>query len=248
MSSHSLGAARERVALGVRSLSGCREGIFSRSMSVCILGAGGFDEFAESACAEFYAERMGRPSLAPGRYFRLFAAGVLRGTGLGAGHRLACSGLPERSSFPGLGLDRVVAGSFDDLSHSAPYRPEDSRPAVLVGSWPSGGLGSGVGEHGERGCDNSRGDRRAAEQRASRHRRGLRGVRAGPDGGFRRAHADKGECRPLRPQAEEEAVEKGVGEPARSGCGGHEDEGWPHAPCVQDGTGGGPGKAGPSWA
>ena len=42
-----------------------------------ILEAGGFDELAESECAQFYAERMGRPSLCPGRYFRLLLVGGL---------------------------------------------------------------------------------------------------------------------------------------------------------------------------
>jgi hypothetical protein len=31
----------------------------------------GFDDFVEAQCAGFYAETMGRPSLAPGIYFRL---------------------------------------------------------------------------------------------------------------------------------------------------------------------------------
>ena len=35
----------------------------------------GFDSFVESACAQFYADRMGRPSLAPGRYFRMLLIG-----------------------------------------------------------------------------------------------------------------------------------------------------------------------------
>ena len=30
-----------------------------------------FDRFAERECAPFYASKMGRPSLAPGSYFRL---------------------------------------------------------------------------------------------------------------------------------------------------------------------------------
>lgn len=34
-----------------------------------------FDAFVEGACATFYAEVMGRPSLAPGRYFRLLLLG-----------------------------------------------------------------------------------------------------------------------------------------------------------------------------
>lgn len=44
-----------------------------------ILESAGFDAFVESACAPFYAERMGRPSLAPGRYFRLLLLGYFEG-------------------------------------------------------------------------------------------------------------------------------------------------------------------------
>ena len=39
-----------------------------------ILGGAGFDAFVEKLCAPFYAW-MGRPSLAPGRYFRLLLVG-----------------------------------------------------------------------------------------------------------------------------------------------------------------------------
>lgn len=40
-----------------------------------ILEAEGFDEFVEGQCSKFYAERMGRPSLAPAVYFRLLLIG-----------------------------------------------------------------------------------------------------------------------------------------------------------------------------
>ena len=43
-----------------------------------ILGAAGFDTFVETLCAPFYAT-MGRPSLAPGRYFRLLLLGYFEG-------------------------------------------------------------------------------------------------------------------------------------------------------------------------
>jgi transposase len=39
----------------------------------------GFDRFAESVCAQFYASEMGRPSLAPGVYFRLLLIGYFEG-------------------------------------------------------------------------------------------------------------------------------------------------------------------------
>src|SRR6185369_3551129 len=48
-----------------------------------------FDEFAEAECAEFYAGKNGRPSLAPGTYFRLLLIGYFEGGGLRTRHRLA---------------------------------------------------------------------------------------------------------------------------------------------------------------
>lgn len=44
-----------------------------------LLEEGGFDEFVEQQCASFYAEKMGRPSLNPGRYFRLLLMGYFEG-------------------------------------------------------------------------------------------------------------------------------------------------------------------------
>ena len=40
---------------------------------------GGFDAFVEGRCAVFYASRMGRPSLRPGRYFRMLFIGYFEG-------------------------------------------------------------------------------------------------------------------------------------------------------------------------
>ena len=39
----------------------------------------GFDAFVEAQCARFYADGVGRPSLAPGRYFRLLVLGYFEG-------------------------------------------------------------------------------------------------------------------------------------------------------------------------
>ena len=40
-----------------------------------LLAEHGFDEFVEGQCRGFYAEKMGRPSLAPGQYFRFMLLG-----------------------------------------------------------------------------------------------------------------------------------------------------------------------------
>jgi transposase len=44
-----------------------------------ILDKAGFDAHVEKLCARFYAQTMGRPSLAPGRYFRLLLIGYFEG-------------------------------------------------------------------------------------------------------------------------------------------------------------------------
>ena len=44
-----------------------------------ILDEHGFDRFVEGVCAQFYAERMGRPSLPPAVYFRLLLVGYFEG-------------------------------------------------------------------------------------------------------------------------------------------------------------------------
>lgn len=44
-----------------------------------VLDAAGFDRFVEAQCAKFYADGVGRPSLAPGRYFRMLLLGYFEG-------------------------------------------------------------------------------------------------------------------------------------------------------------------------
>ena len=44
-----------------------------------LLDAEKFDEFCEAECAQFYAEKNGRPSLTPGTYFRLMLVGYFEG-------------------------------------------------------------------------------------------------------------------------------------------------------------------------
>ena len=44
-----------------------------------LLEGRGFDEYVEQQCTRFHVETMGRPSLAPGRYFRLLLIGYFEG-------------------------------------------------------------------------------------------------------------------------------------------------------------------------
>ena len=40
-----------------------------------LLCKAGFDAFVEELCAPFYAKKLGRPSIPPGRYFRMLLLG-----------------------------------------------------------------------------------------------------------------------------------------------------------------------------
>ncbi len=70
-----------------------------------VLDKAGFDVFCERQCAEFYHEKLGRPSLAPGLYFRVMMIGFFEGldSERGIAWRLADS-LTLRQ-FSGIGLD-----------------------------------------------------------------------------------------------------------------------------------------------
>src|SRR5256886_486051 len=73
-----------------------------------LLEARGFDRFAEQLCAGFYADGVGRPSLPPGRYFRLLLLGYFEGldSERGIAWRAADSLAVRR--FVGLGLDAAA--------------------------------------------------------------------------------------------------------------------------------------------
>jgi transposase len=72
-----------------------------------LLDEEGFDRFAEGVCAPFYAAHVGRPSLPPGRYFRLLLIGYFEGidSERGIAWRAADSLAVRR--FLGLGLDEA---------------------------------------------------------------------------------------------------------------------------------------------
>ena len=78
-----------------------------------------FDTFCEERCRRFYHAKLGRPSLAPGVYFRLLLIGFFEGIGSerGIGWRVADSLSLRR--FLKYGLERSHAGSRDDLANAA---------------------------------------------------------------------------------------------------------------------------------
>lgn len=64
-----------------------------------------FDEMVERRCEGFYAERMGRPSLLPGRYFRLLLIGYFEGIEGERGIAWRAADSLALRSFLGVGLD-----------------------------------------------------------------------------------------------------------------------------------------------
>jgi transposase len=73
-----------------------------------ILDAHGFDRFVEDQCRRFYAPVMGRPSLAPGQYFRLLLVGYFEGIDSERGIAWRAADSLAIRSFVRLALDEVA--------------------------------------------------------------------------------------------------------------------------------------------
>jgi transposase len=56
-----------------------------------VLRESGFDRFCEQLCAPYYAEKMGRPSIPPGVYFRVLLVGYFEGIDSQRGIAWRCS-------------------------------------------------------------------------------------------------------------------------------------------------------------
>jgi transposase len=67
-----------------------------------------FDRFAETECQQFYAPVMGRPSLPPGRYFRLLLVGYFEGLDSERGIAWRAADSLAVRQFVGLGLDTAA--------------------------------------------------------------------------------------------------------------------------------------------
>jgi len=67
----------------------------------------GFDEYVEQQCVRFYADKMGRPSLAPGRYFRLLLIGYFEGIDSERGIAWRAADSLGLRNFLGVGLNEM---------------------------------------------------------------------------------------------------------------------------------------------
>lgn len=72
-----------------------------------VLAGWKFDAFVEGLCAQFYQEKMGRPSLEPGKYFRLLLIGYFEGIDSERGIAWRCSDSLSLRAFVGYRLDEL---------------------------------------------------------------------------------------------------------------------------------------------
>ena len=87
-----------------------------------VLGGHEFDTFVESRCAGFYADKMGRPSIPPGVYFRMLLIGFFEGIDSERGIAWRCADSLSLRRFLGYGLDE---GTPDHSSISRTRRLMD---------------------------------------------------------------------------------------------------------------------------
>src|SRR5215207_8486635 len=73
-----------------------------------VLVEAGFDSFAESRCATHYTSRSGRPSLPPGRYFRMHLVGYFEGIDSERGLEWRCADSLSLREFLRLGTNERV--------------------------------------------------------------------------------------------------------------------------------------------
>ena len=109
-----------------------------------LLRKSGFDEFAEETCREFYAERMGRPGLPPGVYFRMLMVGYLEGIGSERGIAWRCRDSISMREFPGYGLAKAPP-EHSTLSKTRKRLSVEAHGAVF--GWPAGPRGGDSGAH-----------------------------------------------------------------------------------------------------
>ncbi|MFO0367281.1 MAG: transposase [Acidobacteriota bacterium] len=153
-----------------------------------LLDAEKFDEFAEAACKQFYAKKMGRPSLTPGISFRALLVGYFEGIDCERGIAWRASDSLGIRHFPGIRLDER---SPDHSTLSRTRRLIDVETLeqvfgfvlrVVISHCPLKGAGIVEGQNHRRGRHDPRSQRGHAQHRSPGHRRQLPGVpdRIGP--------------------------------------------------------------------
>jgi len=104
-----------------------------------VLAEKGFDRFAEKTCAKFYAKKMGRPSMAPGVYFRCLLLGYFEGIDSERGIAWRAADSLSLRDFLGIPASKVTP---DHSTISRTRRLLDLEAHQAVISWVLGVLDS----------------------------------------------------------------------------------------------------------
>jgi transposase len=104
--------------------------VFYDRLQAVLVGAG-FDRFAEKACAPYYASGRGRPSLPPGRYFRMHLVGYFEGIDSERGLEWRCSDSLSLREFLRLGTTEP-APDHSWLSRTRSRLPLEVHEAVFA--------------------------------------------------------------------------------------------------------------------
>lgn len=104
-----------------------------------VLRQTGFDDFVESECAACYHERLGRPSIAPGVYFRCLLIGYFEGIDSERGIAWRCGDSLSLRQFLGLALEQSPP-DHSSLSRTRRLLPLEAHERVF--QWVLAALGS----------------------------------------------------------------------------------------------------------
>ena len=157
-----------------------------------LLDADGFDAWVEAACRSFYAPVLGRPSLAPGRYFRLLLVGYFEGLDSERGIAWRAADSLAVRSFVRLGLEDAAP---DHSTISRTRRLIDVETHRAVFTWVQARLvatGLLKGRTVAIDATTLEAQRRHAEYRATGYGGHLSGLSDAPRGGVGYQDADAG--------------------------------------------------------
>jgi transposase len=104
--------------------------VFYDRLQAELVGAG-FDAFVEGQCAPYYAAGRGRPSLPPGRYFRMLLVGYFEGIDSERGLEWRCADSLSLREFLRLG-DREPVPDHSWLSRTRARLPLEAHDAVFT--------------------------------------------------------------------------------------------------------------------
>lgn len=96
-----------------------------------VLVGGGFDAFVEELCAPYYASKLGRPSIPPGRYFRMHLVGYFEGIDSERGLEWRCTDSLSLRDFLRLEAREGVP-DHSSLSKIRSRLPQEVHEAVFI--------------------------------------------------------------------------------------------------------------------